>query len=71
MGKMRICNLQYRQKNWTNKTFLIWLPVCQCDAEVLKTGHCVWLKVACILLLLVLEKNTANGKEACQDDQLV
>ena len=61
--KMRICYLQYRQKNYTNKTFIVWLPVCQCDAEVLKTGHCVWLKVACILLLLVLEKKLQMAKK--------
>ena len=38
--------------------------------SLLKTGYCVWLEVASIFLSLVFKKNTANGKEACQDDQV-
>ena len=39
--------------------------------SLLKTGYCVWLEVASIFLSLVFKKkNTENGKEACQDDQV-
>ena len=39
--------------------------------SLLKTGHYwVWLELASIFLSLVFEKNTANGKEACQDDRV-
>ena len=37
----------------------------------MKTGHyCVWLELASIFLSLVFEKNTAEGKQACQDDRV-
>ena len=38
--------------------------------SLLKTGNCVWLELASVFLSLVFEKNTANGKEACQDDRV-
>ena len=38
--------------------------------SLLKTGHyCVWLELATIFFCWSL-KNTANGKEACQDDRV-
>ena len=38
--------------------------------SLLKTGHSVWLEVASIFISLVFEKDTANGKEACQGYQV-
>ena len=42
--------------------------------SLLKTGCCVWFEFASIFLSLLFEKQmqiaNANGREACQDDQV-
>ena len=66
--KMQMHHVEKLSSVKTKSTVSIGSPMWRWS--LLKNGYYVWLEVASIFLSLVFKKNTANGKEACQDDQV-